>query len=165
VADRLLSAQQDSPTMKVGDAWDYYFPFHAENVTASSVSGKLGVNSFLAFLRFSYYRPRDITSMIGTIQEIIKRSKGASNYVSAADFNDPSFRDAHAEYLLGEIRDQLLFYYSQDEYNLFLQFFSHLRGKRRFSYDEFTEAFNEFIIECTAAKKLLPQFFESANVF
>src|SRR4029077_4879962 len=65
----------------------------------------------------------------------------------------------------GEIRDQLLFYYSQDEYNLFLQFFSYLRGKRQFSYDDFVDAFNEFIVECQHINTKLPQFFESANVF
>jgi hypothetical protein len=166
IADRLLSAQQElSVARRPGDAWDHYFPFHAENVKADSVSGEHGVNSFLAFIRFSYYRPRDITSLIGTIQEIVRKKKGHAEYVTSDDFDDPSFRDAHAEYLLGEIRDQLLFYYSQDEYDLFLQFFSHLRGKRKFSYAEFLEAFNEFVIECDVAGKKLPQFFENANVF
>lgn len=87
------------------------------------------------------------------------------SYVSANDFNDPSFRDAHADYLLGEIRDQLLFYYSQDEFDLFLQFFSHLRGKKKFSYDEFIDAFTDFIADCTGGSKPLPQFFESADGF
>jgi cold shock CspA family protein len=151
--------------MKLGQAWKYYFPFHAENVKEDSVSAETGVNSFLSFLRFSYYRPRDISSMIGTIQEIVRRKRETSSYVTAADFSDSSFRDAHAEYLLGEIRDQLLFYYSQDEYELFLQFFSHLRGHRKFSFKIFVDAFNEFISECTSAGKQLPQFFETANVF
>jgi cold shock CspA family protein len=165
VADRLLSAQQDEATQNVGDAWDYYFPFQAENVRDRTVSGHERVNSFLSFLRFSYYRPRDISSMIAIIQDILKRKTNTANYVTAEDFADPSFRDAHAEYLLGEIRDQLLFYYSQDEYDLFLQFFSHLRGKRKFSYDEYIEAFNEFIAECSDAQKTLPKFFETANAF
>ena len=59
----------------------------------------------------------------------------------------------------------MLFFYSQDEYDLFLQFFTHLRGKRSFSYDEFVEAFNEFIVECNMSGKTLPQFFDSVNVF
>jgi hypothetical protein len=164
VADRLLAAQQPDK-LNVGDAWDHYFPFFAENVNASNVSGETGVNSFLAFLRFSYYRPRDINSMIATIQELAIRKSEIAEYITAEDFNDPSFRDAHAEYLLGEIRDQILFYYSQDEYNLFLQFFSHLRGKRQFTYDHFVEAFNEFIIECNKSSVQLPQFFDSANAF
>ncbi|MGY3442692.1 cold-shock protein [Bradyrhizobium sp. USDA 4473] len=165
VADRLLSVQQDEAVSKLGDAWDYYFPFHAENVRASNVSDAHGVNSFLAFLRFSYYRPRDINAMIHTMQEIVRRNRETAPYVTAEDFNDPSFRDAHAEYLLGEIRDQLLFYYSQDEYDLFLQFFSHLQGRRTFSYAQFLDAFNEFVAECTSGGKELPRFFESSSLF
>ena len=111
VADRLLSAQQDEK-LAAGQAWDHYFPFHAENVKAQQVTSNSAVNSFLAFLRFSYYRPRDINAMVGTMQDILRR-RGTIAYVSADDFNDPTFRDAHADYLLGEIRDQLLFYYSQ----------------------------------------------------
>ena len=90
---------------------DYYFPFHAEDVRAAKVSSRGEVNSFLTFLRFSYYRPRDINSMINTMQDILRRTNPLANYVTAEDFNDPTFRDAHAEYLLGEIKDQLLFYY------------------------------------------------------
>jgi cold shock CspA family protein len=167
VADRLLAAQQTPIPKKIGEAWDHYFPFFAENVTEGAVSDQSGTNAFIAFLRFSYYRPRDITSMIGTIREIINAKKQHADYVTAGDFSDPSFRDAHAEYLLGESRDQLLFYYSQDEFDLFLQFFSHLRGKRKFSYDEFLDSFNEFIIECKggSGNKALPQFFDSADIF
>jgi cold shock CspA family protein len=165
IADRLLSVQQEESPKNIGDAWDYYFPFHAENVKSLAVSGQSGVNSFLSFLRFSYYRPRDINSMISTIKEFVKKNRGAASYVTAEDFSDPSFRDAHADYLLGEIRDQLLFYYSQDEYDLFLQFFSHLRGKRKFTHAEYIEAFNEFISECNGAGLTLPQFFDSADKF
>lgn len=165
VADRVLSAQQEVPFVKIGDAWDHYFPFHAENVRAKGVSANNGVNSFLAFLRFSYYRPRDINAMMATIQDFVRKKSDFANYVTADDFNDPSFRDAHAEYLLGEIRDQLLFYYSQHEYVLFLQFFSHLQGARKFSYQQFVDAFNDFIVECSARGTVLPRFFETANVF
>lgn len=163
VADRLLAAQQSEQPLP-GVAWDKYFPFHAENIRATEAIGDGGVNSFLAFLRFSYYRPRDISAMIGTMKELLSK-KGVVDYVGADNFNDPSFRDAHADYLLGEIRDQLLFYYSQNEFELFLQFFSHLHGKRRFSYKEYIESFNSFISECTGSGKALPQFFESADVF
>jgi len=69
--------------MKVGDAWDHYFPFHAENVKDYSVSGDSGVNSFIAFLRFGYYRPCDINSMIATIQEFVNRKRDVSKYVTA----------------------------------------------------------------------------------
>ena len=163
IADRLLSAQQ-SETLRRGAAWDHYFPFYAENVKAAEGWDQTKLNSFLAFLRFSYYRPRDISAMIGTMKDFLAR-RGVVEYVSAKDFNDPSFRDAHADYLLGELRDQLLFYYSQDEFDLFLQFFSYLRGKKKFSYKQFLSVFNSFIAECVASGKSLPKFFENADVF
>lgn len=169
VADRLLSAQQvgdpGGEQSKLGVCWDRYFPFHAENVRASGVSGEKGVNSFLAFMRFSYYRPRDISAMISTMKDIIQRNRGYADYVTAEDFNDPSFRDAHADYLLGEIRDQLLFYYSQDEFDLFLQFFAYLKGKIKFKYNEFLDSFNDFIGDCNERQTTMPQFFETADGF
>lgn len=163
VADRLLAAQQNE-ALPSGKAWDYYFPFHAENVKAMRGTPTGNVNSFLAFLRFSYYRPRDINAMIGTMKNIVA-GRGRVEYVSSDDFDNPSFRDAHADYLLGEIRDQLLFYYSQDEFDLFLQFFLHLEGKKRFSYGEFTNAVNSFVSECVSSGKQIPKFFDSADVF
>jgi len=113
VADRLLSAQNDTAT-GVGEAWDHYFPFHAENVRHLEGKAEEHVSSFLSFLRFSYYRPRDINAMMETMRRILA-AKGDSSVVNASDFNDPSFRDAHADYLLGEIHDQLLFYYTQED--------------------------------------------------
>lgn len=166
IADRLLSAQQSSQKLpEVGNCWDYYFPFHAENVKSQSVSADAGTNSFLSFLRLSYYRPRDINSMIGILKERIIRNKENADYVTSDDFNDPSFRDDLANYLLGEIRDQLLFYYSQEEYEAFLQFFSHLRGNTKFNYEEYANSFSEFVEEAIETGLKLPQFFESANSF
>jgi cold shock CspA family protein len=165
VADRLLAAQQGGTPRTSGEAWDYYFPFFAENVRLFSEPGMIGVNSFLAFLRFSYHRPRDISSMMSVLQKIIKKKREGAAYVTSDDFNDPTFRDAYANYLLGEIKDQLLFYYSHEEYDLFLQFFPHLRGKRTFTYSEFLDAFNEFVTDSNEARKQLPRFFENADVF
>ena len=67
--------------------------------------------------------------MINTMQDILRRTNPSAKYVTAENFDDPTFRDAHAEYLLGEIKDQLLFYYSQEEFDLFLQFFLTFTGK------------------------------------
>lgn len=40
-----------------------------------------------------------------------------------------------------------------------------MRGRRKFSYDEFVEAFNEYVTESSEAGRKLPQFFESAQIF
>lgn len=160
VADRLLGAQQGEPLAE-GAGWEYYFPF---NSTSARDQDDEKITSFLSFLRFSYYRPRDINAMMGTMQDMLQR-RGTVERVSAEDFNDASFRDAHADYLLGEIRDQLLFYYSQEDFEVFLKFFSHLRGKSKFTYNEFVEAHNSFIAECNSTAIKPPQFLEATDAF
>ncbi len=163
VADKMLSVQQENSVAE-GVAWDHYFPFSTASTKYLPDGTRVNDNSFISFLRFCYYRPRDINAMLRTMQEILQR-KGDFDIVSTSDFDDPSFRDAHADYLLGEIRDQLLFYYSQDEFDLFLQFFSHLNGKKRFSYSEFVSAFNGFVRSCADMGKNIPAFFESDKIF
>ena len=41
-----------------------------------------------------------------------------------------------ADYLLGEVKDHLSFYYTEAEYETFLKFFEFLKGKSSFDYDE-----------------------------
>ncbi|WP_174800712.1 P-loop ATPase, Sll1717 family [Martelella limonii] len=164
VADRMLSVQNDEVESD-GAAWDFYFPFEAGS-TVGSDSGEADstTTSFISFLRFSYHRPRDINAMMSTLQEILKR-RGEVVSVERRDFDDPTFRDALANYLLGELKDQLLFYYSQSDYELFLAFFSYLDGKMRFSYDEYLDSFHAFIDSCSRSSTELPKFFESSDVF
>lgn len=165
VANKMLSSQNDQ-SLPVGKAWDYYFPFQADSTRYIEFESESPskINSFISFLRFSYYRPRDINAMMGTMQTILL-ARGTVQTVQRSDFDDPSFRDAHADYLLGELRDQLLFYYTQDDIELFLQFFAHLNGKKKFSYDEFLEALKSFVSECEKSAKKLPKFFDSAEIF
>ena len=64
-----------------------------------------GQSSFVAFLRFSFYRPRDIVTMMGFLQEQFKAHGKARHAVfGQADFEDPEFRRRYADYLMGEIK-------------------------------------------------------------
>ncbi|WP_169400832.1 cold shock domain-containing protein [Thalassobaculum salexigens] len=166
VADRILSSQQsnESDEIRKGTAWDHYFPFQSDNIEYQDDGLKESVSSFLSFLRFCYHRPRDVNAMMDTMQKILT-ARGGSKTVSRSDFNDPTFRDAHANYLLGEVRDQLLFYYTQSDYDQFISFFSYLNGKKKFSYEEYYSAFTRFCADCAASGKALPKFFDTAEVF
>ena len=53
----------------------------------------------------------------------------------------------YAEYHLGELRDELVFYYSNEEYEDFLQFFDCLKGKTRFDYSEYAGAHEVFLAD------------------
>ena len=163
IIDKLLLTQQSKKymsTAKLGDTWDYYFPFHA---STSSVAG--GVDpSFIKFLRYSLYRPRDIIMMVEFMKEGVsqKHREGQRQFVGS-DFTSPQFLSKLADYLLGEIKDQIGFYYSSQEYKVFLSFFMFLHGRTRFSYDEYLTAYDE-VKKYTVEKKVnIPSFLESPN--
>ena len=140
MADRLISVQQ-SENLEAGQAWEYYFPYFTSNV--KSVHTK--PTSFIAFLRYSLYRPRDILAMLSIQKEnFIEERRKEDERFTESDFESPSFTRKYSDYLLGEVKDHLSFYYVSEDYETFLNFFQFLRGKNRFSYDQYVEAFNEF---------------------
>jgi hypothetical protein len=134
----LLSSQQNTK-LSEGQAWDYYFPY-----TISS-RGKENDSSFISFLRYSYYRPRDIITMLIILRDNFnQQGKNVNSVFSQDDFDHLDFRRKYSEYLLGEIKDHLAFYYSPSDYQLFLKFFEYLKGKVSFSYSEYLEAFKNY---------------------
>ena len=54
------------------------------------------------------------------------------------------FIGATSDYVLGEVKDHLSFYHSNEDYELFLKFFQFLNGHSRFTYDEFLVAFGDY---------------------
>lgn len=77
----------------------------------------------------------------------------------------PKFRNMYGEYLLGEIKDQLAFYYEESEYELFIKFFEFLNGKSRFEYDDYLSAYANFceFIKVSGGKQ--PQFLNTKEAF
>lgn len=164
VADNHLAHQQDErQALKLGDAWDHYFPYDTPN---------LGVeferpSSFVSFLRFALYRPRDIVTMLTMLKErFLKMSRDTNRSFSQADFDDSTFRRNYADYLLGEVKDQLAFYYSDADYENFLRFFEHLDGKNKFTYKDFLGAFEALKRHNEQSQTHeLPKFMDTADEF
>ncbi len=140
IADKLLSAQQEADS-KEGVTWDYYFPYQVENVDQS----RRPQDAFVSFLRFSYFRPRDIVTLMKILQHKFKsRTAAPAEVFNVTDFDDPSVRREYSDYLLGEVKDHLAFYYTSLDYEMFLKFFEYLDGKYKFSYVEFVNAYNQW---------------------
>lgn len=158
--DKILSVQQDEQH-EVGECWDYYFPF-----TNEDADGEYGVRpSFVSFLRFSMSRPRDIISLMQTIREYAKRNNPDVKTISLEDFDNPEFRIAHSQYMLGEIKDYLAFYHTDEDYSLFLKFFEFLEGKAKFSYDDYLDAYNKFADYIERNDLTPPAFFANDSDF
>lgn len=162
VVDHLLADQQAEPLTE-GAAWNFYFPWDARNI--HDWDKFKDPTSFLSFLRWSYYRPRDIITMLTILKEIAVEEKYDHPYFSETAFDSPNFKKQYSDYLLGEIKDHLTFYYSNQEYETFLKFFEFLKGKGTFTHAEYVEAFNNFIAATNLTEGDRPNFMSNHVVF
>lgn len=159
LADRLLAYSQNQPAEK-GSVWDYYNPW----TTYTTSPDREKDDSFVSFLKISYSRPRDIITCLQMLQEI-KKQKNDNTVVSLPDFENDVFLKNYSEYLMGGIKDQLAFYYSSEDYTMFLHFFKCLDGKSDFSYDEYLSAYNEFTEYFLTHHNEIPEFTEEPEKF
>ena len=119
------------------------------------------VTSFITLLRWSYHRPRDIVTMI----QLLQKENNNGMYFTKENFENTQFQRDYSNYLLGEIKDHLLFYYDIEQYELFLKFFEYLKGQASFSYEVFLESFQEFNEYAMSSGVNLPKFMSNANEF
>lgn len=115
LADRLLAYPQDETTEK-GTVWDYYNPW----ATYTTSPDRDKDDSFISYLKISYSRPRDIITCLQMLQEV-KKQKNENAVVTLSDFDDDVFLKNYSEYLMGGIKDQLAFYYSSEDFTMFLE--------------------------------------------
>ena len=161
LADKLLSAQQGIH-LSFGQAWDHYFPWRSK---ATSESREYDP-SFIDFLRISYSRPRDIITIMKIMQEeFIQKKRAISQTFKKKDMLHHDFINRYSEYLLGGIKDQLAFYYNEEDYDLFLRFFTFLNKKYSFNYDEYLSAYDQFNKYIIDNQKNTPAFVETPDKF
>ncbi len=152
VVDRLL-IPKNGTARSLGKGWDSFFPTNAPN-------------PFITLLGLSFHRPRDFVSMLGTLQEVVLDSGAPhKNMFSSRDISSAEFLNGVSDYLLGEIKDQILFYWSLEEYNIFLKFFEFLYGGTSFSYAEYEEAYSLTIGYIDSEKVDPPTFMKSSSQF
>lgn len=159
VVDHMLSVQQDPPCEK-GVAWDSYFPWNSPNVYEQYSTP----TSFINFLRWSYYRPRDIVTMLELLRSNASANPAKTSFL-LSDFEDPHFQREYSNYLLGEVKDHLSFYYGADHYEIFLKFFEYLSGRDSFSYDLYISAFAKLKEHIKSISAGVPRFMATPNDF
>lgn len=161
LSDKLLSAQQNIE-LDSGQAWDHYFPWKSKSTSPE----RLFDPSFYKFLRLSYSRPRDLVTMIQILQETaIEKHKKSIDIFLEEDFDSNSFINKYSEYLMGGIKDQLSFYYSPKDYEMFLKFFNYLNGKGAFSYEDYLQAYKLFTSYILEHHDDIPEFVETPDNF
>ncbi len=165
----LASQQPDLPNFEVGATWDHYFPYKVFN--RSRDKDEASDAAFIPFLRYSFYRPRDIITLMSIMQKrMIDEGQGASTNFGKDVIQNLSVRQDYSAYLLAEIKDSLSFYYQIDDYELFLKFFEFLdefveERTLEFDYDKFVVAYNKLLKHAGAVKLEVPIIFSSADRF
>lgn len=86
-------------------------------------------------------------------------------YFHKKTFDDSVFRRNYADYLLGEAKDQLSFYYSSEDYEMFLKFFEYLNGQNKFTYEEYISAYTAHSKYMTDVGVICPRFMESPEKY
>lgn len=144
VALNLLSYKQ-----KVEDSCDIWEKYLDWEIPSTSLERAYDT-SFMAFLKISLSRPRDILVILQYIQRKMKKDGlGASKTFSLECFESDEFQNNYSEYFLSSLRDQLSFYYSSDEFDHFLKLFDYFESAD-FSYSEYNsnyEKFGDYILE------------------
>jgi hypothetical protein len=156
IAETILSAQQAEQVE--GNCWDKYFPFTLQSTSPNRPHD----DSFISMLRNSYSRPRDIVTQLEIFQRFA-REPDSVEFLSE-DIANRRVQNEVSEYLMGTIRDQLLFYFSDEEYEAFRLFFHYLNELLEFPYTYFQDAFSAFIADHRVKDKL-PAFSSSPEEF
>ena len=159
VVDHMLAVQQQ-PVPARGEAWDYYFPWNSPNVLGQYTTP----TSFINFLRWSYYRPRDIVTMLELLKSNVAHNPGKKT-ITLDDFEDTHFQRDYSNYLLGEVKDHLSFYYGHDHYEIFLKFFEFLSGRDKFDYVFYIAAYKKLMVHIKSISATQPKFMATANDF
>jgi hypothetical protein len=135
LADKLFESQQTSK-FALGYAWDHYV-----EIEFSKNPKREKVASFLAILYRTFMRPRDLFAFL----DIMHKEAIESN---SPKITDDIFIRSQAEfsrYLLGEIKDQFNFFYTDEDWQTLIDFFKYFDGKMRFDYNDFLDCYDRFL--------------------
>lgn len=153
VANKLLSYdQQDDPrTLK---AWEHYFPW---KLPSTSDGRRDYDTAFMEFLKISLSRPRDIQTIVKLLQDImIDMGKENSVYFLQKAYDSDRFQNNYSEYFLSSLKDQLSFYYTDDNYKFFIKFIE-MFNNPDFTFDEYQKKHAQYkeFIETKSGESLL----------
>jgi hypothetical protein len=168
---KIFKSQQsnlEDKTIEDFKIWKHYFHYQFENL---KVSEKFD-DPFVGLLRYSFYRPRDIVQYLKLMQEYVKNYESDTSRFSRESFF--KCQQEFSDYLLGEVKDYLRFYYSSIDFDEVIGFFSEFEGQSQFTWTTFKIAFerlkiknvgkNMTIAELNSSPEELLQFLYSLNI-
>lgn len=160
MANKLLTYSQENKYPE--KIWEQYFDW---KLPTSNADRRDHDTAFMEFLKISLSRPRDIQRILSLIQEImLERDLGSKQKFDYNTYNSDRFQNAYSEYFLSSLKDQLSFYYSEEDYKHFKKFFDFF-GDPQFTYDEYHIAYEKYVDYILENAKDIPQFVEDPKNF
>ena len=93
-----------------------------------------------------------------------ERGCNSDNKFSFKIYQSDRFQNDYSEYFLGSLKDQLSFYYSEEDFKHFRKFFDFF-SEAQFSYDKYKEKYEKFVEYILDNAKDIPPFVEDPNKF
>lgn len=160
MANKLLAYNQDKEELK--NIWERYFDWKLDS---SNTELRDYDTAFMEFLKISLSRPRDIQRILSLIQELmIDRNLGAKRKFNCDVYNSNQFQNQYSEYFLGSLKDQLSFYYSEEDYKHFKKYFDYFKNPQ-FTYDEYVDVYNTYVEYILNNATEIPQFVDDPRNF
>lgn len=160
MANKLLAYSQDSKD--TDGIWEQYFDW---KLPTSNFDKREYDTAFMEFLKISLSRPRDIQRILSLIQEIMREQDlGNEQKFSYDIYNSDRFQNVYSEYFLSSLKDQLSFYYSEEDYKHFRKFFDFFNDPQ-FTYEQYQIAYNRYVDYILMNAKEIPQFVEDPKKF
>ena len=163
MACKLISYNQGPETrLSENKIWDHYFDW---KLTSSNIQQREYDTAFIEFLKISLSRPRDIQRIMKIIQDIMsEKDMGDKEKFDVDVYSSNRFQNEYSEYFLSSLKDQLSFYYSEEDYKHFKKFFDFFDSPQ-FSFSEYMSAYRQFVDYILGNAKEIPQFVEDPKAF
>lgn len=160
MANKLLSYSQENDGL--AQILEHYFDW---KLPSSSPERRENDTAFMEFLKISLSRPRDIQRILSLIREImIEHNLGSDQKFSYEIYNSDHFQNVYSEYFLSSLKDQLSFYYSEEDYRHFRKFFDFFDDPQ-FTFDEYIAAHDKYVDYILGNADNIPKFVEDPKVF
>lgn len=160
MANKLLAYSQENKD--ADNVWEQYFDWRLKT---SNFDKRENDTAFMEFLKISLSRPRDIQRILAIIQEImVERGLGDKFTFNYDAYNSDRFQNDYSEYFLSSLKDQLSFYYSEEDYKHFKKFFDFF-DEPRFTYEQYLAAYDKYVNYILENAKDIPQFVEDPKLF
>lgn len=160
MANKLLEYSQVDKG--ISNIWEQYFDWR---LTSSNPEQRDNDTAFMECLKISLSRPRDIQRILALIQELmLERDLGSLQKFDYETYNSDRFQNAYSEYFLSSLKDQLSFYYSEEDYKHFRKFFDFFDGPQ-FTYDQYQAAYSRYVEYILDNAQDIPKFVEDPKMF